>query len=143
MEDKTTPNHQLDALKADAKKAAGFVKKTREDQRVPLLRARLAMGRYQHELRKQIPSPKLYGIQLAQDIPESQDMDDALLSNQLWLYRALHVPGSDGNDIREVLGIEKLADFHSDNATVIRRKYRKRKAQMIADGDLMGTTLPT
>lgn len=136
MEEITTPHNQLDALKTEAKKAAQLVKKELEDRRVPILRARLTMGRYQHELRKQMPSTKLYGIQLAQDIPETQDMDDALRSNQKWLYEALYVPGSEGNDIRDILGIENLADFHSDSATVIKRKYKKHKAQMIADGDL-------
>lgn len=117
----------LDLLKSEAKEAGEFVEETIEGRRLSVLTARLKIGRYQHHLKQQMPSDKLYGIQLAQDIPATKKMDPALLSNQKWLYEALYVPGHKANDILEVLGITGIEGFKSDNPTVIRRQYRKKK----------------
>lgn len=117
----------LELLKSQAQEAGEFVEKTLEERRLSVLTARLKIGQYQHRLRKHLPSNKLYGIQLALDIPATAKMDPALLSNQKWLYEALHIPGHKGNDILEVLGITGIEGFKSDNPTVIRRQYRKKK----------------
>lgn len=117
----------LDLLKSDAKEAGKFVEETIEGRRQSVLKARLIMGHYQHRLRQRFRSDKRYGIQLGLDVPATTKMDRALVSNQKWLYEALNVPGHEGNDILEILDITGTEGFTSDNPTVIRRKYRKKK----------------
>lgn len=124
----TTP--EIEQLRTKAKNAARFVTKTFDDRRLSILQARLQMGEYQYVLRQQIDSDRVYGARLAQDIPETGAMDAALRSNQLWLYKALHVPGSKGSDILEVSGIDGIEGFKSDNPTVLRRNYTKKKKRL-------------
>lgn len=125
-------NLELARIKTDAQIAAKELKAKFDNDFLYHFERFMKIGRYQHHLRETYSSTKEYGARLAREIPESQKMDVALRSNNLWLYKALHVVGSEGNDIREVLGIKDLPDFGSYNATVIKRKY-KEQIQRLAE----------
>ncbi|WP_152610645.1 hypothetical protein [Ruegeria sp. ANG-R] len=48
----------------------------------------------------------------------------------MWLYRALHVPGSDGyGDLLDVLEIEGLVELKAANPSVIKRQYKIAKGE--------------
>lgn len=125
-------NLNLERLKTDAQIAARELKAKSDSDFFYYFNRRMKIGQYQYHLRMTIASTKHYGDRLAKDVPETQEMDVALRCNNLWLYKALHVPGSEGNDIREVLGIKALSDFGSYNATVIKRRY-KEQAQRLGE----------
>lgn len=89
----------------------------------------LNVGRVSHEIAIQVKSTKTHGQHLAKLLPETQKLDETLRSNCKWLYEALHVPGSDGADILDVLEVETLTELKTANPTVIRRKYKIAKGE--------------
>ncbi|WP_170481212.1 hypothetical protein [Ruegeria arenilitoris] len=132
-------NLNNETRKALARKALQEIHMKKNDIKIYVLARGFVIGRFQYELRQKVKSTKLYGQELENQLPEIKQWDDALRSNNLWLYKALFVPGSDGNDILEVLEIKEPADFPSWNATVVKRAYKTRKKRLIAEGKLSKT----
>lgn len=103
------------------------LKQEKNEARRMILDARLNFGREISQLRKDIPSTKQRGQEIAIRFPASKKMDVALRSDCRWLFEALHIKNGNDSDILDVLSIASIYEVGSDNPTVIRRKYRQAK----------------
>jgi len=85
------------------------------------------VGKMMSDLGKKTPSTKIFGRRLKKEYPEIAKISDWARSNCRWLYEALS--GERDADILEVLGVSRIEDFKSQNPTVIRREYNKRRKE--------------
>lgn len=102
-----------------------------------LLSAYLHFGKFQSGIRGLFKSAKVYGQFLAAEVPATQALDPALRSNCKWLYEALHDPEHEASDLLSILGLDTtkndpesaIAEYKSQNPTVIKRDYKALKAE--------------
>lgn len=117
----------------EANKALGKIAGKDKD----LLGAYLALGGFQHNATKWIPSSKIRGAYVAAKLPQSQNMDPSLRSNCTWLFEALNIATHEAADMLMIFGLmregdnrkpeEIIAEYKTQNPTVIRREYKKAK----------------
>ncbi|WP_157764550.1 hypothetical protein [Rhodobacter sp. CZR27] len=88
----------------------------------------ISIGAVMDELKKSFPSTKLRGQYIQQNLPELAELDSPFRSNSRWVYRT-HI-GKEDADILEVMGVRSFSELPYTHPTVLRQRYRERKAAL-------------
>lgn len=110
-----------------AKSSLETIKEIKRKRHEEKLADYLNVGRALSDARKLFRSTRLYGEYIKVELPDVQIFHPSLCTHCKWLYEALNVPGSEGADILDVLGVASLEEYRSANPTVIQRDYWKRQ----------------